>query len=298
MRPLFMIVFPEISPEIFSFQIGGIEFALRWYAMSYLFGFFVAVLLMKFFTSKEKLWRFNTGPLDRDQIESLITYLILGVLIGGRLGYVLFYNLDAFIQSPESIVRIWEGGMSFHGGFLGVVFTALIYCRLNGTLIWSCADLIALASGPGLLFGRLANFINAELWGRPTDAPWGVVFPGARAQNCPEVIGECARHPTQLYEAGVEGLLLFAVLVIVAHFGGLRKPGMLTGLFLLIYGGGRYLVEFYRVPDLQFFSATNPNGFAYTYGEFGVTMGQCLSIPMICFGLLLVLVKSKKPKMG
>ena len=293
-----MIAFPEISPEIFSFSLAGTEFALRWYAVSYLTGFFVAILVMKFFLRKEKLWRFNTGPLDLDQVDTMVSYLVLGVIIGGRLGYILFYNFDVYVENPGSIIRVWDGGMAFHGGFLGVAIAAFFYCRFNGALVWSSADLIALASGPGLLFGRLANFINAELWGRPTDAPWGVVFPGERAQDCPGIVGECARHPTQLYEAGLEGLLLFLALIVVAFLGGLRRPGMITGLFLLIYGIGRYIVEFYRVPDLQFFSVTNLNGFAYSYGEFGVTMGQCLSLPMICIGLLIVLIKIKKPRMG
>lgn len=293
-----MIAFPEISSEIISFSIAGIELSIRWYAVSYLAGFFVAILVMKSFLLKEKLWRFNAGPLDRDQVDSLVTYLVLGVILGGRIGYVLFYNLDAYIENPGSILRVWDGGMAFHGGFLGVVGAALLFCRFNGILVWSCADLIALASGPGLLFGRLANFINAELWGRPTDAPWGVIFPGDRAQDCPGVIGECARHPSQLYEAGLEGLLLFLVLIIAAYLGGLRRPGLVTGLFLIIYGASRYVVEFYRVPDFQFFSVMNPNGFAYTYGEFGVTMGQLLSFPMIFFGAILIVVKIKKPRIG
>ena len=293
-----MIPFPEISPEIFSFTIAGLEFAIRWYAVSYLAGFFIAILLMKFFLGKENLWRFNTGPLERDQVDSMITYLIVGVILGGRLGYVLFYNLDVYIEDPGSILRVWDGGMAFHGGFLGVVVAGILYCRFNGILVWSCADLIALGSGPGLLFGRLANFINAELWGRPTEVNWGIIFPGERAQDCPGVIGECARHPTQLYEAGLEGLLLFLFLILVACLGGLRRPGMITGLFLLVYGTSRYLVEFYRVPDPQFFTTTNLNGFAYTYGEFGVTMGQFLSLPMIFLGLFLVFIKAKKPRMG
>lgn len=293
-----MIAFPEISPEIIAFSIAGIELSIRWYAVSYLAGFFVAILVMKSFIRKEKLWRFNAGPLDRDQVDSLVTYLVLGVILGGRIGYVLFYNLDAYIENPGSILRVWDGGMAFHGGFLGVVGAALLFCRFNGILVWSCADLIALASGPGLLFGRLANFINAELWGRPTNAPWGVIFPGDRAQDCPGVIGECARHPSQLYEAGLEGLLLFLVLIIAAYLGGLRRPGLVTGLFLMIYGASRYVVEFYRVPDFQFFSVINPNGFVYTFGEFGVTMGQLLSLPMIFFGAILIVIKIKKPRVG
>lgn len=289
-----MIAFPEISPEIFSFSVVGMEFSIRWYAVSYLAGFLAAIVIMKFFLLRVGLWRFNTGPLDRDQVDSMISYLILGVIVGGRLGYVLFYNLATYIHNPVGIFRVWDGGMSFHGGFLGVVVAALIYCRFNGILVWSCADLIALASGPGLFFGRVANFINAELWGRPTEASWGVIFPGDRAQNCPDVIGECARHPSQLYEAGLEGLVLFLVLIAAAYLGALRRPGMITGLFLIIYGVSRYIVEFYRVPDLQFFSETNLNGFAYTYGELGVTMGQFLSIPMIGVGVILVGRKLKK----
>lgn len=293
-----MIAFPNVSPEIFTFSIAGTEFAIRWYAVSYLAGFFVAISIMKFFLGKENLWRFNVGPLDRDQVDSMITYLILGVIVGGRLGYVLFYHLETYVQNPVSIIWVWDGGMAFHGGFLGVVIATLIYCRFNGVLLWSSADLIALASGPGLFFGRLANFINAELWGRPTQMPWGVVFPGERAQDCPGVVGECARHPSQLYEAGLEGFLLFLVLVIFACFGSLRRPGVVTGLFLLMYGLSRFVVEFYRVPDPQFFSETNLSGFAYTYGEFGITMGQFLSLPMIFIGVLLVAIKSKKPRMG
>ena len=293
-----MIAFPDISPDIFSFSIAGYEFAARWYAVSYLVGFLTAILLMKFLLRKERLWRFNTGPLDRDQVDSLMTYLVLGVIIGGRLGYVLFYNLEVYVENPLSIVRVWDGGMAFHGGFIGVIVVALLYCRFNGILVWSCADLLAIASGPGLMFGRIANFVNAELWGRPTDVPWGVVFPGVRAQDCPGIIEECARHPSQLYEAGLEGLLLFLLLIIVATFGGLRRPGLITGLFLLIYGSARYFVEFYRVPDPQFFSLTNLNGFAYTYGEIGITMGQCLSLPMILAGLVLIFIKAKKPRIG
>jgi phosphatidylglycerol:prolipoprotein diacylglycerol transferase len=288
-----MIQFPNISPEIFSINLWGIEFALRWYAMSYIAGFFLAIWIMKFFTSRGKLWRYNTGPIERDEVDNLITYLILGVIIGGRLGYVAFYNLDYYIANLSDIPRVWDGGMSFHGGFLGVVFAAFFYFRRHGIIVWSGADLIALATGPGLMLGRIANFINAELWGRPTDVAWGVVFPGERAQDCAGVVGACARHPSQLYEAGLEGLLLFLILIIFAFAGALRRPGVITGMFLLIYGAGRYLVEFYRVPDPQFFSETNPYGFAYQYGEFGVTMGQTLSIPMIVVGVILILLKSR-----
>ena len=290
-----MIAFPDLSPEIISFSIAGNEFAIRWYAISYLAGFFVAIVIMKYYLRNKILWRFNVGPLDPDQVDSMMTFLVIGVILGGRLGYVLFYNLDAYVVDPLAAIRIWDGGMAFHGGFLGVVVAALSYCRYNGILVWSCAALIALASGPGLLFGRVANFINAELWGQPTNAPWGVVFPGVRAQDCPDVSGECARHPSQLYEAGLEGLLLFSSLFVAARLGGLRRPGLITGLFLVLYGSSRYFVEFYRVPDPQFFSGSNPLGYAYLYGEFGVTMGQLLSLPMILAGVLVIAYKAKNP---
>jgi len=293
-----MIQFPNIAPEIFAVNIWGFEFALRWYALSYIIGFLIAVWVMKYFTSRGYFWRHNTGPLERDEVDNLITYLILGVIIGGRLGYVIFYNLDFYLSNPGDIPKVWDGGMSFHGGFLGVVAAALIYIRRHGILLWSCADLIALASGPGLMLGRIANFINAELWGRPTDVAWGVVFPGTRAQDCPGVLGDCARHPSQLYEAGLEGLLLFIILIAFAFFGALSRPGTITGLFLVLYGMGRYFVEFYRVPDAQFFSAENPYGFAFKFGDFGLTMGQALSLPMILIGILLVLFRLKTREAG
>lgn len=292
-----MIAFPDISPEIISFSIAGNDLAIRWYAVSYLAGFLIATVLMRHLLRRDYLWRYDTAPMDTDQVDSMMGYLVLAVIVGGRLGYVLFYNLESFMADPGAIIRIWDGGMAFHGGFLGVAFAALLFCRFNGLLVWSCADLLAIASGPGILFGRAANFINAELWGRPTNAPWGVVFPGGRAQDCPSVIGECARHPSQLYEAGLEGLLLFLVLITAARFGALRRPGTITGMFLLIYGSSRYFVEFYRVPDPQFFSASNLKGYAYSYGELGITMGQFLSLPMICAGLLLIAFRIKKARM-
>ena len=285
-----MIPFPNISPEIFSVDFFGINFALRWYAVSYIIGFFCAIKLMKFFVTRDHLWRSANPPLTRDQADSFLTYLILGVIVGGRLGYVLFYNFGYYLNNPLDILRVWDGGMAFHGGFLGVVFAVIFYCRANSIPLWSGADLIAVASPPGLFFGRVANFINAELWGRPTDMPWGIIFPGARAQDCEGVVGPCARHPSQLYEAGLEGLILFIILILVARAGGFRRPGMITGIFAFGYGISRFFVEYFRVPDPQFFSDTNPYGFAFKFGEFGITMGQSLSLPMIGAGLVLIAV--------
>jgi len=242
---------------------------------------------MKFFVVREYLWASEKPPLSKDEAESFITYLILGVIIGGRLGYVLFYNLEYYSLNPIAIFRIWDGGMAFHGGFIGVIAAVILFCWANKLLLWPTADLIAISTPPGLLFGRLANFINAELWGRPTEAYWGVIFPGDLAQQCQGAIEPCARHPSQLYEAGLEGILLFIVLIYISFKGGFKKPGLLTGIFFFGYGASRFLVEYFRVPDPQFFSDGNPYGFAIKLGDYGITMGQALSIPMIIVGLFL-----------
>ena len=289
-----MLPFPDISPEIFSININGVQFALRWYAVSYILGFVVAIFIMKFCVRRSSLWRHRTAPIELDQIDNLITYLIIGVILGGRLGYVFFYNADYYLSHPFDMLRVWDGGMSFHGGFLGVVIAAIFFFRYNGIPMLAGADLIAIASPPGLFFGRIANFINAELWGRPTTLPWGIIFPGPSAQNCPEISGVCARHPSQLYEAGLEGFLLFIVLLILAYIGALKRPGFITGIFISGYGISRFLVEFVRVPDPQFFSLENPLGFALAWGEVGLTMGQLLSVPMILIGMLLILMGSRR----
>jgi phosphatidylglycerol:prolipoprotein diacylglycerol transferase len=287
-----MIEFPSISPEIFTISLGGFDFSLRWYAISYIAGFIVALYIMKFFVRRDHLWKYSSPPMEIDQTDDILTYLIFGVILGGRLGYVIFYNFDYYLLNPIDILRIWDGGMSFHGGFTGVVLSLIYYCSRNSIQIMPAADLLALASTPGLLFGRVANFINAELWGRPTDMPWGVVFPGEFAQSCPGILGPCARHPSQLYEAGLEGLLLFIVLGLLAYFGGLKKSGVIAGTFIAGYGLARFFVEYYRVPDPQFFSDVNPYGFAYSFGQVGVTMGQTLSIPMILIGVIFIMYGS------
>ena len=243
---------------------------------------------MKSFIRREHLWDYGSAPMEVEQADTFLTYLILGVIVGGRLGYVLFYNFDYYLINPVDIIKVWDGGMAFHGGFLGVVFAVFFYCRHNGIRIWSGADLIALSTPPGLLFGRLANFINGELWGKPTDMPWGVIFPGDRAQDCGDVIGLCARHPSQLYEAALEGFFLLLVLMLIALFGALKKPGLVSGVFFFIYGVSRFVVEYFRVPDPQFFSPTNLNGYAYQFFDYGLTMGQVLSAPMILAGILLI----------
>ena len=179
--------------------------------------------------------------------------------------------------------------MSFHGGFLGVVLLAYIWTRRNKVALWPLADSLAIAVPPALLLGRVSNFINAELWGRPTDAPWGVIFPGEAAQACQGIIGACARHPSQLYEAALEGLILGAVLLYFAFRRGLlKRQGAATGIFLAGYGMARFAVEFVRQPDAQFVTLNNPLGLAWQVNGYGLTMGQFLSLPMIFVGLFLI----------
>ena len=289
-----MIPFPDISPEIFSIELFGINFALRWYAVSYIAGFFCALKIMKFFVVRKVLWASEKPPISKDQADTFLTYLIFGVIIGGRLGYVFFYNFEFYILNPLAILRIWDGGMAFHGGFIGVIVAVMLFCWVNNLLLWSTADLIAISTPAGLFFGRVANFINSELWGRPTEVYWGVIFPGDIAQQCAGVIGPCARHPSQLYEAVLEGVLLLFILFYIALKGGFKRPGLLTGVFALGYGASRFFVEYYRVPDPQFFSQTNPHGFVFKLGDFGVTMGQTLSLPMIIVGLFFCIRRARR----
>ncbi|MBL4916119.1 prolipoprotein diacylglyceryl transferase [Szabonella alba] len=291
------IPFPEISPELFSITLGGMTFALRWYALAYIAGLLLGWRLILRAVSSPGLW---PGPaaMTGEQVERLLTWIIAGVILGGRLGFVLFYQPGHYLTHPGDILKIWEGGMSFHGGFLGVVTAAWIFFRREGIPVWSGADLLALATPPGLLLGRIANFINAELWGRPTDMPWGVAFPGA-GQNCPGVEGICARHPSQLYEAGLEGLLLGLVLIWLVWRGrALFRPGLVAGVFFAGYGAARFFVEFVRQPDLQFVTAGNPLGLAWHIGGYGLTMGQILSLPMILAGLWLILRARRGPGMA
>lgn len=283
------IPFPAISPEIFAIEIGGLTLALRWYALAYIAGILIAWKLALAAVRRPALWG-QTPPMTPDQIERLLTWIILGVILGGRLGFVLFYQPGYYLENPGLILRIWEGGMSFHGGFLGVVIATALFCRTERIPMLGAADLLALSVPPGLFLGRIANFVNAELWGRPTDLPWGVAFPGVAAQTCEGVAGICARHPSQLYEAAMEGLILGALLLWLAFRGGwLRWPGRIAGLFFAGYGLARFLVEFVRQPDAQFISDGNPLGLAFHLSGYGLTMGQILSLPMIAVGLVLIL---------
>ncbi|SLN26891.1 prolipoprotein diacylglyceryl transferase [Roseisalinus antarcticus] len=281
--------FPDfLSPDVFTLPIFGMEFALRWYALAYIVGILIGWRLIAVAVARDRLWR-GTAPLDRAQVEDLVTWMILGIILGGRLGFVLFYRPDYYLQNPAEILMVWQGGMSFHGGFLGVVVAVIYVARKAGAPLGSVADLLAMATPPALFLGRLANFVNAELWGRPTDLPWGVIFPGPYAQDCPGVAGLCARHPSQIYEALLEGTLLGTILLIGAfRRGWLRTPWLTTGVFLAGYGLSRFFVELFRQADAQFITATNPMGYVIQVGAYGISMGQALSLPMIAAGLVAI----------
>lgn len=252
--------FPQIDPIAFS--LG--PFAIRWYALSYMVGLFGGRQILR------HLAKAPNSPVTPVQIDSLINYILFGVIIGGRLGYVIFYKPLTYLADPASIIRIWEGGMSFHGGFLGVVLGVILFARLHKIALMPLADRVALVSPLGLLSGRIANFINGELYGRVTSHPAGMVFPAG---------GDAPRHPSQLYEAGLEGLLLGLVLIAAWRLGLARRhSGIIVALFLTGYGLARFIVEFAREPDSHLG--------LYEIGALSVSQGQLLSVPMIAVGLI------------
>jgi len=254
------IPYPDIDPILF--QWGWI--VIRWYALAYIGGLLIGWAVLA------RLIRAPDAPLDRTQLDDLVVWLTLGIILGGRIGYILFYNLGYYASHPLDILMVWHGGMSFHGGFLGVSAAVLLFARRYKLNPLRISDLLAYVSPIGLFLGRGANFINGELFGRVTDVPWAMVFPRG---------GTLPRHPSQLYEAVLEGLVLLAVIWAVGRFTRFgRKPGVLTGIFILGYGAARLLVENFRQPDIQL---------GFLAG--GFTMGQILSIPLALFGLYLVL---------
>ena len=284
-----ILPFPDISPEIFSISLFGMEFALRWYAMAYIVGILIGWRLAVRALNTPRLWKDGVAVLTPAQLEDLLTWIILGVVLGGRLGYVIFYQPAYFLANPGQILAVWQGGMSFHGGALGTALAVSVYAWRQGIPILSILDIASLVAPLGLGLGRLANFVNAELWGRPTDVPWGVIFPGQAAQACATATELCARHPSQLYEAVLEGAVLLTVLWWVALRGGFRTPGLLLGIFLAGYGAARTFVEHFRQADAQYITPDNPMGHVIRLGEAGLTMGQLLSLPMLIVGLAVIL---------
>ena len=282
------MTFPEFDPVLF--QIG--IFAIRWYALAYIAGILIGWRYAVMISRRDHLWAPGRSPANPTQIDDLILWVTLGVIVGGRLGYVIFYGglMDPPIWSnPLDIFKIWEGGMAFHGGAIGVILAVIFYARSQGMNVLRLGDLVAPAVPFGLFFGRIANFINGELWGRPTDGPFGMIFCNDSIRQtyngfCPA--GEMPRHPSQLYEAGLEGLVLFGVLwLAVWKLKLLAKPGYVTGLFLLGYGLSRALMETVREPD----------SFMPEALQGVITMGMLLSIPMIVAGAWLIWRARKNP---
>lgn len=283
---LLALPFPNIDPEIFAIDIFGFNFALRWYALAYIGGLLIGWRILVRLMKRENLWK-KSPPMAPIKAEDLLTWLILGVVLGGRLGFVLFYQPEYYFANPSEILKVWQGGMSFHGGFAGVIVATILYSWRYKLPLWSVADAIAVASPVGLLLGRIANFIRPELWGRPTTVPWGVEFPGA---DCPDTwLLICTRHPSQLYEAGLEGIILGLVIMwLVVRGRALFYPGRITGVFFLGYGLARMFVEMFRQADAQFVSLDNPFGYVIHLGNAGLTQGQILSLPMVLIGLALI----------
>jgi phosphatidylglycerol:prolipoprotein diacylglycerol transferase len=263
--PLFTIPFPAINPVAVS--IGPI--AIRWYALAYILGLLVG-------------WRYclalaNRAPhlVNRQHIDDFLVWATLGVVLGGRIGYVLFYQPGYYLYHPLEALFVWHGGMSFHGGAIGVTIAIILFCRARHLPVFAFSDIIVEAIPIGLFFGRLANFVNGELYGRPTDVPWAMIFPNG---------GPAPRHPSQLYEAACEGILLFLLLFAAERFGLRRRPGLISGLFLAGYAVARMSGELFRQPDPQL-------GFLI----FGTTMGQLLSIPLLIAGIVIVVWARRRP---
>jgi phosphatidylglycerol:prolipoprotein diacylglycerol transferase len=273
--PFLTIAFPGFDP--IAIAIGPI--AIRWYALAYIGGIVLGWIYARALIKNERLWG-GVAPITLPQIDDFILWVTLGIILGGRTGYVLFYNLPFFVEHPAEIFELWKGGMSFHGGFLGCVAAVILFCRKHHIPILSLGDITAAVGPIGLFLGRLANFINSELWGRPADPslPWAVVFPNG---------GPLPRHPSQLYEAGLEGIVLFAILAVMVRFGALKRPGLILGSFIGFYGLARITGEFFREPDPQL---------GFLWG--GLTMGMLLSVPMIIAGAIVVVMawRRESPK--
>jgi phosphatidylglycerol---prolipoprotein diacylglyceryl transferase len=283
-----VLPFPDIDPVLVSVRLFGLELAIRWYALAYISGLLLGWRYVAWLCARPGLWG-GAAPMRPEQVDDLLTWMILGVILGGRLGYVFFYQPGYFLENPAEVLAVWRGGMSFHGGLLGVAAGVILFSLKNRLPILRVGDAVSAAATIGLLFGRLANFVNAELWGRPSTAPWAVIFPG-EGGVCPEGWPEpCARHPSQLYEAALEGLALFLVLALAIRFGALARPGRVFGLFLVGYGVARLAVERFRNADAQFVTPENPWGYVLRFGDVGLSMGQVLTVPMLAVGLILLI---------
>jgi phosphatidylglycerol---prolipoprotein diacylglyceryl transferase len=271
--PFAVLPFPQIDPVLVS--IG--PFAIRWYALAYIFGILLGWLYARRILTEERLWG-GPAPLSVLDFDDFILWVTFGIILGGRTGYVLFYNFPHFATHPAEILEVWKGGMSFHGGFLGCVAAVVLFAWKRRVPTLSLGD-ITCAVGPiGLFLGRLANFINGELWGRPADVPWAMVFPGG---------GPLPRHPSQLYEATLEGIVLFIVLALLVRAGALKRPGLIIGAFAVVYALARSTCEFFREPDAQL---------GFLWG--GLTMGMLLSVPLFLAGCAFIAAALRRKSLG
>lgn len=262
--------FPSISPVMLS--LGPLE--IRWYSLAYIVGFLFSWIYIKKLSLNKTLYD-RKSSFELKLIDDLVFYSVIGLIIGARIGYIIFYNLEFYFQNPLTILYVWEGGLSFHGGLIGIIIAALYTSRIYKVRFFELSDLICVSAPVGIFLGRVSNFINGELYGRPSSTLFGIIFPNADNQY---------RHPSQLYEAFLEGLILFIILNIsIFFFKTLSKPGYVSGLFLLLYGLFRFLVEFSREPDIQV-------GYVYDF----LTMGMILSVPMIIAGISILIVSSKR----
>ena len=254
-----VLPYPAINPVLVS--IGPL--AVRWYALAYIVGIIAGWFYARAIVSSPRLWG-GTAPLTVTDFDDFVIWITLGVILGGRTGYVLFYNFPHFAAHPVEILELWNGGMSFHGGLIGCIVAVVIYALRRGIPMFSLGDVTAAVAPIGLFLGRVANFINGELWGRPSDVPWAMIFPNG---------GPIPRHPSQLYEAALEGVVLFLFLFLLVRSGALKRPGLVTGAFAVGYGVARITCEFFREPDAQL---------GFLWG--GLTMGMLLCIPLILAG--------------
>ena len=261
--PLYAIPFPAIHPVLIS--IGPID--IRWYALAYIVGILLGWLYARALIRREQLWD-GQVPMTVTDYDDFVLWVTLGIILGGRIGYVLFYNPGYFAAHPLDVFQLWKGGMSFHGGFLGCVLAVILFARHRGLSILSLGDITCAAGTIGIFLGRIANFINGELWGRTTDVPWAMVFPSG---------GPLPRHPSQLYEALLEGLVLFVVLAVLIRAGALKRPGLVLGAFVFGYAVARSICELFREPDAQL---------GFLWG--GLTMGTLLSLPLLLAGIALM----------
>jgi len=261
-----------------AFSIGPIQ--VRWYSLAYITGILSGWLLSQRVVKNKKLWSTNQSLMTSQNVDDVIIWIAIGILVGARLGHVIFYAHEHFLESPWMIIQVWHGGMSFHGGLCGVLLAITVFCKLNRVPLLSSIDVAAIVAPIGIFLGRIANFINGELLGRVTTSPFGVIFPWVDYQ---------LRHPTQLYEAFFEGFLLFCIMLFLSHhFRSLRYPGLTSSVFAIWYGTARILIEFFREPDTTSIEPI-PDW---------ITMGQLLSIPMIVFGAFLLSKSTRKHNVG